>query len=98
MICQLIYFYTPFATADRHLHCDFLQDVQLYAVRCFCHVLRVYAPDTPYDNGILLQLFEGFLVALRRLEDAKDPMFGVCRSVLDTLVQVDLFPVQRKDA
>ena len=29
------------------------QDVQLYVTLCLVHVLRLHAPDTPYDHGQL---------------------------------------------
>lgn len=30
-----------------------LQDVKLRNAFCLCHVLRMHAPETPYDNDIL---------------------------------------------
>ena len=30
-----------------------MQDVKLRNAFCLCHVLRMHAPETPYDNNIL---------------------------------------------
>ena len=30
-----------------------MQDVKLCNAFCLCHVLRMHAPETPYDNNIL---------------------------------------------
>ena len=60
-----------------------LQDVQILAAQCFCQLLRLYAPDTPpYTTSTLAEMFAWFLVVFRRLENVRDPNFGICHSVL----------------
>ena len=65
-----------------------MQDVRICNAACFCQILRIHAPDTPYSSETLAEMFSWFLVALRRLESPSDPNFEICYQTLDLASQV----------
>ncbi|CAB3993317.1 sister chromatid cohesion PDS5 homolog B-like, partial [Paramuricea clavata] len=50
-------------------HAD--KDVRFYAACCFAHVLRIYAPEAPYDRNHLWSIFDLIISQLEGLKYAK---------------------------
>ncbi|BDA45205.1 Sister chromatid cohesion protein PDS5 homolog A [Coccomyxa sp. Obi] len=67
------------------------EDVKLRAAFCLCHVLRMHAPETPYEQKALEEVFGLFLQVFRKLDAPKAPSFQLCVSVLDIVSQTKCF-------
>ncbi|GLC58277.1 hypothetical protein PLESTB_001340900 [Pleodorina starrii] len=65
------------------------KDLRLYGARCIVHVMRVYAPDTPYNDDQLKEVFRLLLFCWERLADtAAAGTFELCRATLQTFADV----------
>ncbi|KAK9811630.1 hypothetical protein WJX72_007291 [[Myrmecia] bisecta] len=64
------------------------KDVKICAAFCLSHILRIHAPDSPYNNSQLEDIFNLLLWVFRKLENPASPSFTMCLSVLDLVSQV----------
>jgi hypothetical protein len=64
------------------------QEVQLYVAFCVVHVLRVNAPESPYTNSQLHDIFKLIISVFEDLADPSAPHFQLSLSVLETASQV----------
>ncbi|RMZ52188.1 hypothetical protein APUTEX25_001578, partial [Auxenochlorella protothecoides] len=60
-------------------------EVQLYTACCLCHLLKLHAPECPYDNATLKRVFLLFSQVLGGLADPASPLFSKHLLLLDTL-------------
>ncbi|KAF8072944.1 ATXR2 [Scenedesmus sp. PABB004] len=60
------------------------KDVRMYAAVCLAHMLRIYAPDTPYADKELEPVFELLLWSVRQVAEYTAPTFELAVSVLQT--------------
>eukprot|EP00884_Botryococcus_braunii_P018320 jgi/Botrbrau1/5171/Bobra.0172s0043.2 len=67
-------------------HAD--KDVRICCAFCICQLLRVYAPDSPYTDRELQDVFALLLSVLRLLLYPSAPSFQPCLAILEVLSQV----------
>ena len=72
-----------------------LQDVRICSAACFCQILRIHAPHTPYASETLADMFAWLLVVLRRLESPSDPLFEISYGTLDLASQVSFAEISK---
>ncbi|KAL8046058.1 hypothetical protein ABFX02_08G154700 [Erythranthe guttata] len=60
-------------------------EVKLYLASCICEITRITAPEAPYDDHILKDVFQLIVSTFSGLSDIKDPSFGRRVVILDTL-------------
>ncbi|KAL1508360.1 hypothetical protein AB1Y20_004470 [Prymnesium parvum] len=66
-------------------------DVRLLTACCLADLLRIYAPETPFDDGRLKDVFELFVAQLRGVEDIASPSFSRFAYLLERLAVVQAF-------
>ncbi|KAG2501809.1 hypothetical protein HYH03_000309 [Edaphochlamys debaryana] len=67
------------------------KDVRLYGALCIVHVLRVYAPETPYDDEQLKATFQLVLDCCSRLGSSASGAFDLTRAMLQTFADIKLY-------
>ncbi|WIA29168.1 hypothetical protein OEZ86_011679 [Tetradesmus obliquus] len=72
---------------DKHILGSKHKDVRMYAAVCLAHMLRVYAPDTPYEDKELEPVFDLLLWSVQLVQEYQAPMFELAVSVLQTISQ-----------
>ncbi|KAI8467337.1 MAG: armadillo-type protein [Monoraphidium minutum] len=65
------------------------KDVKLYLAACIVHMLRIWAPQTPYDDepDSLEAVLGGVLWVVNRLQNHAAPTFQLAASVLQTFCE-----------
>ncbi|KNC87110.1 hypothetical protein SARC_00785 [Sphaeroforma arctica JP610] len=67
------------------------KDVKIYVACCLAEVLRLYAPQTPYNDEVLVAVFRFFISQLRGLANHQSPYFTLAFSLLEVLAFVHSF-------
>ncbi|KAJ1650032.1 Sister chromatid cohesion protein pds5 [Dispira simplex] len=62
--------------------------VRIHTACCIADLMRLYAPEAPYDEGQLRRIFEFFLSQLGRLGQTDDPLFPLYFYLLESLSTV----------
>ncbi|KAF5826296.1 hypothetical protein DUNSADRAFT_3711 [Dunaliella salina] len=70
-------------------HAD--KDVKLSAACCIVQLLRIYAPETPYGDEQLRDIFKLLCWVFQRLAQPSAPTFEICQSILQQTEQVKLY-------
>ncbi|EFJ43510.1 hypothetical protein VOLCADRAFT_121419 [Volvox carteri f. nagariensis] len=66
--------------------------IRLYCALCIMHVMRLYAPDIPYDDEGLKEVFELLLTCWTQLADTGEPeAFELCHATLKIFADVKFF-------
>jgi len=86
-----LYAQTASALAGLRSHAD--EEVRLLVACCLADVLRIYAPEAPFDADVLHQVFRLFIAQLRGLKDGGAPRDRQRRleSLLEKLALVKAF-------
>ena len=66
-------------------------DVKLLTACCLSDVMRIYAPNTPYDDDALKMIFELFIAQLRGIDNPAGPSFDRYCGLLERLAVVQIF-------
>ncbi|KAG1666356.1 hypothetical protein FOA52_007894 [Chlamydomonas sp. UWO 241] len=72
-----------------HLHGD--KEVKLYVAECMVQLMRVHAPDTPFTDEQLSDVFGLIVWALARLDKPSSPTFNNCFLILQQTEQVKFY-------
>eukprot|EP00798_Chlamydomonas_sp_ICE-L_P024089 gene24089-9663_t len=64
------------------------KDVKLMSCHCLTHMLRIYAPETPFTDDELKDVFRALLWALAKLDNPSAPAFSISQSILQLTEQV----------
>ncbi|OLY83379.1 Sister chromatid cohesion protein pds5 [Smittium mucronatum] len=64
------------------------QSVQSYAACCLVDILRLFAPEAPYDNAELDRIFVLFISRLKHLKSVTDPLYSKSAYLLDSLASI----------
>lgn len=67
--------------------------VKLLVAACTCEITRITAPEAPYDDDVLKDIFHLFVSTFNGLRDTKDPSFGRIVNILDTVAKYRSFVV-----
>ena len=68
-----------------------MQDVRLYVALCLSEVLRIFAPEEPYDNEETLKsIYSSFLGAMRHLADPGKEAFQPAHALLHIVAAIGL--------
>ncbi|GFR39818.1 hypothetical protein Agub_g310, partial [Astrephomene gubernaculifera] len=67
------------------------KDVRLYSAACLVHLMRVFAPDIPYDDEELKVLFGVLLDCWSRLADTDAATFDLCCTTLQVFADVKFY-------
>ena len=69
----------------------FPQDVRLYVALCLSDVLRIFAPEEPYENDETLKsVYLAFMDAMRCLEDPAASAFQPAHATLQNVAAIGL--------
>lgn len=71
------------------LHKD--QELRALVACCVADVLRIYAPEAPYDEDQIRKIFNLFISELSGITDLKGASFQHCFRLLESLSMVDTF-------
>ncbi|CAH8321404.1 unnamed protein product [Eruca vesicaria subsp. sativa] len=63
-------------------------DVRVYVVSCLTEIMRITAPEAPYDDGDMKEIFEVTVEAFGKLADASSRSYKKVEAVLDTVAKV----------
>ena len=67
------------------------QDVRLYTALCLSDVLRIFAPEEPFqDDDTLKSVYDAFLGALSRLDDPSAAAFQPAHALLQNVAAIGL--------
>ena len=66
-------------------------DVKLLSACCLSDVLRIFAPESPYENETLKMVFELFISQLRGLQDDEGASFARYTYLVERLAMVKSF-------
>ncbi|KAD4982238.1 hypothetical protein E3N88_18909 [Mikania micrantha] len=69
------------------------EQVKLLVAACTCEITRITAPEAPYDDDVLKEIFHLFVNTFKGLQDVKDPSFGRVVNILDTVAKYRSFVV-----
>ncbi|KAI3745336.1 hypothetical protein L1987_58447 [Smallanthus sonchifolius] len=69
------------------------EQVKVLVATCTCEITRITAPEAPYDDDVLKDIFHLFVSTFKRLQDTKDPSFGKIVNILDTVAKYRSFVV-----
>ncbi|KAL4585339.1 hypothetical protein LXL04_009957 [Taraxacum kok-saghyz] len=69
------------------------KEVSLLVAICTCEITRITAPEAPYDDDVLKDIFRLFVSTFNGLKDTKDPSFEKRAMVLDTVAKYRSFVV-----
>ncbi|PWZ14787.1 Sister chromatid cohesion protein PDS5 B-A [Zea mays] len=62
--------------------------IRLAVASCISEITRVTAPDAPYDDDAMKDVFSLIMEAFKHLDDIESPFFGRRTSILDTVSKV----------
>ncbi|KAG8060330.1 hypothetical protein GUJ93_ZPchr0002g25882 [Zizania palustris] len=63
-------------------------DVKLAVISCISEITRITAPDTPYDDDAMKDVFSIMVESFEKLDDMESPLFGKIVSILETVAKV----------
>ncbi|KAL6909914.1 hypothetical protein ACP4OV_001573 [Aristida adscensionis] len=63
------------------------EDVKVLLATCFCEITRITAPDAPYNDDILRDIFYLIVGTFRGLSDVNSQSFGRRVSILETVAR-----------
>ncbi|KAL0797844.1 hypothetical protein Bca101_053018 [Brassica carinata] len=63
-------------------------DVRVYVVSCLTEIMRITAPEAPYDDDQMKEVFEVTVEAFGKLADATCDSYKKAEAVLDTVAKV----------
>ncbi|CAN6273460.1 unnamed protein product [Urochloa humidicola] len=63
-------------------------NVRLAVASCISEITRITAPDAPYDDDAMRDVFSLIVGAFQHLDDTQSPFFGRRVSILDTVAKV----------
>ncbi|CAL4968273.1 unnamed protein product [Urochloa decumbens] len=63
-------------------------NVRLAVASCISEITRITAPDAPYDDDAMRDVFSLIVGAFQHLDDTQSPFFGRRMSILDTVAKV----------
>ncbi|CAN6201777.1 unnamed protein product [Urochloa humidicola] len=63
------------------------EDVQVLLATCFCEITRITAPDAPYDDDVLRDVFYLIVGTFRGLNDVNSQTFGRRVAILETVAR-----------
>ncbi|XP_073137283.1 sister chromatid cohesion protein PDS5 homolog A isoform X2 [Henckelia pumila] len=78
-------FLTSIAKPELVKHQD--REVKLFVAVCICEITRITAPEAPYDDDVLKDIFELIVGTLSGLKDVNGPSFGRRVVILETLAR-----------
>lgn len=64
--------------------------VQIYVSCCLANILRLFAPDAPYDNSDLNNIFKLFIQQFNNLSDTESPYYENYVKLLEIITEVKL--------
>jgi len=67
-------------------HAD--SNIRLAVASCISEITRITAPDAPYDDDAMKDVFSLIVDAFKHLDDIESPFFGRRTSILDTVAKV----------
>ncbi|AQK72565.1 hypothetical protein ZEAMMB73_Zm00001d017197 [Zea mays] len=67
-------------------HAD--SNIRLAVASCISEITRITAPDAPYDDDAMKDVFSLIVEAFKHLDDIESPFFGRRTSILDTVAKV----------
>ncbi|XP_006647503.1 uncharacterized protein LOC102706164 [Oryza brachyantha] len=65
-------------------------EVKLSVVSCISEITRITAPETPYDDNVMKDVFSIMVGSFEKLDDMESPLFGRIVSILETVAKVRL--------
>ncbi|CAA2987957.1 sister chromatid cohesion PDS5 homolog A isoform X1 [Olea europaea subsp. europaea] len=63
------------------------REVKLFVAVCICEITRITAPDAPYDDDLLKDIFQLIVSTFSGLSDTNGPSFGRRVVILETLAR-----------
>ncbi|CAM8921419.1 unnamed protein product [Rhodiola kirilowii] len=78
-------FFNMFAKPELLKHRD--RDVKLLVATCICEITRITAPEAPYNDEVLREIFALIVGTFSGLSDTSGPSFGRRVVILDTLAK-----------
>ncbi|OEL27170.1 hypothetical protein BAE44_0011816 [Dichanthelium oligosanthes] len=63
-------------------------NVRLAVASCISEITRITAPDAPYEDDAMRDVFSLIVEAFQHLDDIESPFFGRRASILDTVAKV----------
>lgn len=63
------------------------RDVKLLVAACVCEITRITAPNAPYDDDVLKDIFQLIVSTFSGLKDASGPSFGRRVVILETVAK-----------
>nr|GEV61445.1 sister chromatid cohesion protein PDS5 homolog B-like isoform X1 [Tanacetum cinerariifolium] len=69
------------------------EEAKLLVATCTCEITRITAPEAPYDDDVLTDIFRLFVTTFNGLRDTKDPSFERRVHILDTVAKYRSFVV-----
>lgn len=67
------------------------KEVQLYAAQAITHIFRTFAPDIPYEDDVLREVFALLFRVLARLGPPDAPSFDACLSLLQVFGAIKFY-------
>uniref|UniRef100_A0A0D3F7J4 Tudor domain-containing protein n=1 Tax=Oryza barthii TaxID=65489 RepID=A0A0D3F7J4_9ORYZ len=65
-------------------------EVKLSVVSCISEITRITAPDTPYDDDVMKDVFSIMVGSFEKLDDMENPLFRRIVAILETVAKVRL--------
>lgn len=78
-------FFNAIAKPELLKHQD--KDVKLLVATCMCEITRITAPEAPYSDDVLKNIFEVIVGTFSGLSDTNGPSFGRRVFILETLAR-----------
>ncbi|CAM8985985.1 unnamed protein product [Rhodiola kirilowii] len=85
MLESLQPFFNGIAKPELLKHQD--RDVKLLVATCICEITRITAPEAPYSDDVLREIFALIVDTFRGLSDASGPSFARRVAILETLAR-----------
>ncbi|KAJ1259018.1 hypothetical protein BS78_10G121300 [Paspalum vaginatum] len=63
------------------------EDVKVLLATCFCEITRITAPDAPYDDDVLRDIFYLIVGTFRGLKDVNSQSFAMRVAILETVAR-----------
>uniref|UniRef100_A0ACD5Z4R1 Uncharacterized protein n=1 Tax=Avena sativa TaxID=4498 RepID=A0ACD5Z4R1_AVESA len=63
-------------------------DVRLAIASCISEITRITAPEAPYEDSVMKDVFSIIVEAFQKLNDIESPSFGRRASILETVAKV----------
>ncbi|KAF8094523.1 hypothetical protein N665_0360s0027 [Sinapis alba] len=76
------------ALVSAHLLRSSDSDVRVYVVSCLTEIMRITAPEAPYNDDHMKEIFEVTVEAFGKLADASSRSYKKAEAVLDTVAKV----------